>query len=84
MGEVRGQKNSIAFSSAPRREADSQLISQPVGPAVSQTFSRASSQADRNTQFGFCQWQTSIQAVGRAATVRTSNGQMVMQPTTDV
>ena len=46
-------KNSIAFGSAPRREADSQPISQSVRQAVSQTVSQASRQADRNTQFGF-------------------------------
>ena len=40
--------NSIAFGSAPRREADSQPISQLVRQAVSQTVSRASRQADRN------------------------------------
>ena len=47
------KKNSIAFGSAPLREADSQPISQVVRPAVSQTVIRASRQADRNTQFGF-------------------------------
>ena len=49
-------ENSIAFGSAPQREAegpDSQRISQLVRPAVSQTVYRASKQADRNTQFGF-------------------------------
>ena len=45
--------NSIAFGSAPRREAGSQPISQSVRQAVSQTVSWASRQADRNTQFGF-------------------------------
>ena len=44
---------SIAFGGAPRREADSQRISQLVRPAVRQTVSRASRQAGRNTQFGF-------------------------------
>ena len=58
-------KNSVAFGSAPRREADSQPISQLVRQAVSQTVGRASRQADRNTQFGFFQWQTRLQA-GRA------------------
>ena len=33
--------NSIAFSSAPRREADSQPISQIVRPIVSQTETRS-------------------------------------------
>ena len=77
-------KNSIAFSIAPQREADSQPISQLVRQAVSQTVSWASRQADRNTQFGFFQWQTRLQEVGRATTVRTSNGRMVLQPSTDV
>ena len=31
-----------------------------------QSVSRASRQADRNTQFGFFQWQTRLQAVGKA------------------
>ena len=43
--------NSIAFGSAPRREVDSQPISQLVKQAVSQSGRRA----DRNTQFGFFQ-----------------------------
>ena len=57
-------QNSIAFGSAPRREADSQPISQLVRQAVSQTVSRASGRADRNTQFGFFQWPTRLQAAG--------------------
>ena len=73
-------KNSIAFGRAPQREADSQLVRQ----AVSQTVSRASRQADRNTQLGFFQWQTRLKAVGRSDSVRTSNGQTEMQPTTDL
>ena len=77
-------QNSIAFGSAPRREADSQPISQLVRQAVSQTVSRASRQADRNTQFGFFQWQTQLQAAGSASTIRTSNGRMAMQPTADM
>ena len=36
-----GPKNSIAFGSAPRREADSQPISQLARPAVSQTETRS-------------------------------------------
>ena len=44
--------NLFAFGGAPRREADSQPISQLVRQVVSQTVSRASRQADRNTQFG--------------------------------
>ena len=42
--------NSIAFDSAPGREADSQPISQLVRPAVSQAVSWASRQADRQTE----------------------------------
>ena len=70
--------NSIAFGNAPRREAESQPIPHLVRQAVSQTVGQASTQADRDTQFGFFQWQA-----GRAAAVRTSNGRMVMQPTAD-
>ena len=77
------QANSIAFGSAPRREADIQPISQFVRQAVTQIVSRASSQASQG-KFGFFQWQTQLQAVGRTPTVRTSNGRMVMQPTADV
>ena len=77
-------RNSIAFGSAPRREADSQLISQLVRQAVSQTVSRASRQADITTQFGFFQWQTWLQAVGSTDAVRTSNGRTVMHPTAGV
>ena len=43
-------KNSVAFGSAPRREADSQPISQSVRQAISQAVSRASRQADRQTE----------------------------------
>ena len=75
---------SIAFGGAPQREADSQPISQLVRQAVSQTVSRASRLADRNTQFGFFRWQTRLQAVGRAVTVITTSGRMVMHPTTDL
>ena len=39
-------RNSIAFGSAPRREADSQPISQLVRQAVSQTVSQASRQTE--------------------------------------
>ena len=77
---VSTESNFIAFGSAPRKEADSQPISQLVRHAVSETVSRASRQADRNTQFGFFRWQTRLQAVGRAAPVRTSNGRRVMHP----
>ena len=51
--KARKLRNSIAFGSAPPREADSQPISQLARPAVSQTVIRASRQAHRNTQFGF-------------------------------
>ena len=46
---VQKGQNSIAFGSAPRREADSQPISQLVKQAVSQIISRASRWADKNT-----------------------------------
>ena len=62
--------NFIAFGSAPRREADSQPISQLLRQAVSQTVRQASRQAARYTQFGFFQWQTWLQAVGRTDSVR--------------
>ena len=42
--------NSIAFGSAPRREADGQPISQLARQAVSQAVSQASRQADRQTE----------------------------------
>ena len=53
-----GFGNSIAFGSAPRREAGSQPISQSISQAVSETVGRASRQANRNTQCGGFQWQT--------------------------
>ena len=84
---VQSGQNSIAFGSAPRREAESQPISHLVRQAVSQvsqTSSRASRQADGNTQFGLSRWQTRQQAVGRAVPVRTSSGRMVMHPITDL
>ena len=43
------KKNSIAFDSAPRREADSQPISPLARPAVSR---------QNHTVWVFCQWQT--------------------------
>ena len=43
-------KNSIAFGKAPRREADSQPISQSVRQAGSQAVGRASRQADRQAE----------------------------------
>ena len=49
-------QNSIAFGSAPRREADNQAISRSVREAVSQAVSWARTQVGRNTQFGFYQW----------------------------
>ena len=81
-GRIGGAEwNSIAFRSAPRREADSQPISQLVRQAVSQTVSRASRQAERNTQFGVFQWQTWLQAVGRTYSVQNDNSPTVMHPT---
>ena len=70
--DFQGWRNSIAFGSAPGREADSQPISQ------------ASRQADRNTQFGFFRWQTRLQALGRADAARSSNGPTVMHSTAEV
>ena len=68
---------SIAFGSAPRREADSQPISQLVRQAVSQAVSRASGQADRQTEthslgffsgrLGYKQW--GAQCVGQQSAV---------------
>ena len=57
--------NSIAFSNAPRRDADSQPISQLVRQAVSQAISRASRQANRQTQtcslgFSTASWPTPL------------------------
>ena len=43
--------NSIAFGSAPRREAGGQPIKQLIRQAVNQTVTWASTQADVNTQF---------------------------------
>ena len=45
---------------------------------------QAGGQKHRNTQFGFFQWQTRLQAVGRALTARTRNGRMAMQLTKDL
>ena len=50
---ILGPQNSIAFGKAPRREADSQPISQSGRQAVSQAVSWGSRQADRNTQLSF-------------------------------
>ena len=60
-------RNSIAFGSAPRREAASQPISQLVRQAVSHAVSQASRQADRQIQpnslgvfsdgFGYKHWR---------------------------
>ena len=44
-GSLQGSANSIAFGKAPRREADSQPISQLGRQAVSQAVSRANRQA---------------------------------------
>ena len=67
-------ENSIAFGSAPQREADSQPISQLVRQAIGQTVSQARRQADKSTHFGFFQRQTPLQVAGRATTIRTNNG----------
>ena len=52
-------QNSIAFGSAPRREADSQPISPLARPAVSQKETHS---------LGFCHWQSRSQVVGRPFT----------------
>ena len=78
---AQGSANSIAFGSAPQREADSQPISRLVRPAVSQTVGRASRQADRNTQFGFFQWQARLQAMGMTGGCGAGGGPVAMQPT---
>ena len=72
IGRIEMGGNSIAFGSAPRREADSQPISQLARPAVSQTETHSQ---------GCCQWQTRLQAVGRKVILQASSGRMVMQPT---
>ena len=61
--------NSIAFGSAPRREAVRQLDR----PAVSQ----------KHTLWVFCQWQTRVQAVGRTTGLRIGSGRMAMQAAED-
>ena len=74
-----GVGNSIAFGSAPRREADSQPISPLVRQAVSQAVSWASRQADRYTKFGFFRLRTRLQATGSPPCSRTVSIRAVMQ-----
>ena len=73
------KKNSIAFGSAPRREADSQPISQASSPSDSLSGKQAGRQ--KHTVSVFCQWQTWLHAVGRTHSVRISHSRMVMKPT---
>ena len=75
--------NSIAFGSAPRREADSQPISQLVRQAVSQTVSRASRQADRNTVWGFSVADLASSS-GENRYCQNENGRTAMHPTAGV
>ena len=76
-------KNSIAFGSAPRREADSQPISQLDRQAVSQTERHTLGVRQKHTLWVLCQWQTRVQAVGRTTGLRIGSGRMVMQAATD-
>ena len=85
MPPVRPSTNSIASGSAPRREANSQpislLVRQAVSQAVGQAGRQTGRQADRNTQFGFFQWRTRLQAVESLIYSRKVSGPVVMQPT---
>ena len=72
---INNKQNSIAFGSAPQREADSQPISQLATPAVSQTETHS---------LGFLSVADRLQAVGRTNVPRASSGRMAMQPTTDL
>ena len=79
------RKNSIAFGSAPGREADSQpisrLVRQSVSHSGSQSGKQAGRQADRSTQFGFFQWWTPLQAKGMPKHRKSVSGRAVMQST---
>ena len=65
--------NSIAFGSAPQREADSQPISQLVRPAASQTETHS---------LGFLSVADAAPSSGGNFWLQASSGQMVMQLTT--
>ena len=64
-------QNSIAFGSAPQREADSQPISPLAKPAVSQTETHS---------LDFLSVADAAPSSGKMFHLRTSSGQMVMQP----
>ena len=64
--------NSIAFGSAPRREADSQPISPLARPAVSQTETHS---------LGFSSVADAAPSSGEIFRLRASSGRMVMQLT---
>ena len=66
--------NSIAFGSAPRREADSQPISPLARPAVSQTETHS---------LGFLSVADAAPSSGETFRLGASSGRMVMQPTAD-
>ena len=69
-------ENSIAFGSAPRREADSQPISPLARPAVSQTETETHS-------LGFLSAADAARSSGTTFRPRASSGRMVMQATAD-
>ena len=66
------KKNSIAFGSAPRRQADSQPISPLARPAVSQTETHS---------LGFLSVADAAPWTGDTVHFRTSSGRTVMQTT---
>ena len=72
MGVRDNHKNSIAFGSAPRREADSQPISQLARPAVSQTETHS---------LGFLSVADAAPSSGENVWLKASSGRMVLQLT---
>ena len=79
---TRGHRNSDAFSKAPRREADSQPISQSVRQAASQAVGWASRQADRQAEthslaFFFSSHGLYLQTVGNPNHGGTSGDRVV-------
>ena len=70
-------KNSIALGSAPRREADSQPISQLARLAVSKTETHSLG------FLGFLSVADAAPSSGENFWLQASSGRMVMQPTTD-
>jgi hypothetical protein len=67
--------NSIAFGSAPQREADSQPISQLAKPAVSQTETHS---------LGSLSVADAAPSSGENIWLQASSGRMVMQLTADI